>query len=162
MGPARHCSTAGLLIGAAAAEAQTAVGPDPKVNVSAKLNNSVGGSCTVVPIEQNAVLTALSAMAIPSPSRVPPPTEPRFPPWNPRSPAPPVRGFFMSTSIARMPVTRLLRRTSRRYGNFVGTRLKLYGLAAQRRAVKAVRVAREDWQHERSTPPCCNCRSLCL
>jgi len=54
------------LIGAFAAEAQTAVGPDlAEVDVSsypwssiAKLNNSVGGSCTAVAIEQDQVLTA--------------------------------------------------------------------------------------------------------
>ena len=56
----------GLLIGAAAAGAQTTAGPDlTKVDVSsypwssiAKLNNSVGGSCTGVVIEQDKVLTA--------------------------------------------------------------------------------------------------------
>jgi protease YdgD len=56
----------GLLIGAAAAAAQTEESPDlAKVDISdypwssiAKLNNSVGGSCTAVAIEQNAVLTA--------------------------------------------------------------------------------------------------------
>ena len=56
----------GLLIGAAAAEAQTAAGADlTKVDISAypwssiaKLNNSVGGSCTAVVIEQDKVLTA--------------------------------------------------------------------------------------------------------
>jgi protease YdgD len=55
-----------FLIGATAAEAQTAAGPDlAKVDISsypwssiAKLNNSIGGSCTAVAIEQNAVLTA--------------------------------------------------------------------------------------------------------
>src|SRR6476646_7989346 len=56
----------GLLISEAAAAAQTEEGPDlAKVDISAypwssiaKLNNSVGGSCTAVAIGQNAVLTA--------------------------------------------------------------------------------------------------------
>lgn len=56
----------GLLISAAAAAAQTEDGPNlAEVDIAAypwssiaKLNNSVGGSCTAVAIEQNAVLTA--------------------------------------------------------------------------------------------------------
>jgi hypothetical protein len=54
------------------------------------------------------------------------------------------------TSIARMFVRRLLSRMSRRYGNFTGTRLKLYGPAALPLAAKIIlievtRIPPETW-----------------
>jgi len=66
LGPGRPCGASCILIGATATEAQTSSSADlTEVDISsypwssiAKLNHSVGGSCTAVAIEQDRVLTA--------------------------------------------------------------------------------------------------------